>query len=421
MADLEQQLRELLRQPEPPSWPDETNAYDHFLRRRARRARAVVTGAGLGLAALLAAVALVPRVLATGQPPVGQPGLVRNATDGYELAIPNGWRLERREGSLLLVSRTARIEVRRIFFNLADPSWTNHFSPFSPLGGIEFRRVEQPFQRRTRADGRAYLVEPAGCSSTCPTPTRAGTPSARSVASSSGGGYDLAWPAYCPRGTPCSVAAPFRGLLLQPSGRGYEQALRQLVESLRAIGNALPSVGPHDESPRLPAGPRYLLGSGHRAGAAWRISGYDLVEPTGSRRPTVWIDFNLAGTIDQGGWWLPPGASLWVAGPLGVAGAPLGAAGPSPCVSFNSASGRKQAVWGVVRKQVAKVRIELAGQPPVTVDVVGRQTPLAYAAFVGPALELRARVQRVVPLDANGHPAGPPAQATSPDSVVCPG
>jgi hypothetical protein len=51
----EEQLRVAYRGAELP-WPDETGAYDRFLRRRARRARRVRVGAGVGLAALLALV-----------------------------------------------------------------------------------------------------------------------------------------------------------------------------------------------------------------------------------------------------------------------------------------------------------------------------------------------------------------------------
>lgn len=49
----EEQLRAAYRGADLP-WPDETGAYERFLRRRARRARRVRVGAGVGLAALLA-------------------------------------------------------------------------------------------------------------------------------------------------------------------------------------------------------------------------------------------------------------------------------------------------------------------------------------------------------------------------------
>ncbi len=63
----EEQLRAAYRGADLP-WPDETGAYDRFLRRRARRARRVRVGAGVGLAALLT-LAVVTITIAPWSPP----------------------------------------------------------------------------------------------------------------------------------------------------------------------------------------------------------------------------------------------------------------------------------------------------------------------------------------------------------------
>jgi hypothetical protein len=44
---LEDRLRVALRRPEGAGWPDEHGAFDRFLRRRARRGRALAARAGL--------------------------------------------------------------------------------------------------------------------------------------------------------------------------------------------------------------------------------------------------------------------------------------------------------------------------------------------------------------------------------------
>jgi hypothetical protein len=54
----DEQLRAALRRPDLP-WPDEVGAYQRFLRRRARRARAVRVATGIGAAAAVLALAAV--------------------------------------------------------------------------------------------------------------------------------------------------------------------------------------------------------------------------------------------------------------------------------------------------------------------------------------------------------------------------
>jgi hypothetical protein len=58
----DEELRRALARPDLP-WPDETGAYERFLRRQARHSRVMATTAGLALAAVLGATVLVARQL----------------------------------------------------------------------------------------------------------------------------------------------------------------------------------------------------------------------------------------------------------------------------------------------------------------------------------------------------------------------
>jgi hypothetical protein len=64
----DEELRRVLARPNLP-WPDETGAYERFLRRRARRGRVVATAAGLALVAVLGAAVLVARQLPQDRAP----------------------------------------------------------------------------------------------------------------------------------------------------------------------------------------------------------------------------------------------------------------------------------------------------------------------------------------------------------------
>ena len=58
----DEELRRALARPDLP-WPDETGAYERFLRRQARHGRVMATTAGLALVAVLGAAVLVARQL----------------------------------------------------------------------------------------------------------------------------------------------------------------------------------------------------------------------------------------------------------------------------------------------------------------------------------------------------------------------
>jgi hypothetical protein len=64
----DEELRRALARPDLP-WPDETGAYERFLRRRVRRDRVMAAAAGLALAAVLGAAVVVARQLPQEQEP----------------------------------------------------------------------------------------------------------------------------------------------------------------------------------------------------------------------------------------------------------------------------------------------------------------------------------------------------------------
>jgi hypothetical protein len=87
------------------------------------------------------------------------------------------------------------------------------------------------------------------------------------------------------------------------------------------------------------------------------------------------------------------------------------------CLSWLPGSGLL--LWGVAREDVASVRIELAGRPPVEVATFGRDQPVPWVAFVSPPLPADTRLDRVVVVAL----WTPPARRSAPSSapLACPG
>jgi hypothetical protein len=76
----DEELRRVLGRPDLP-WPDETGAYERFLRRRARHGRLVAAAAGLALVAVLGAVVLVARQLPEDLAPAAPAAPAANAAE----------------------------------------------------------------------------------------------------------------------------------------------------------------------------------------------------------------------------------------------------------------------------------------------------------------------------------------------------
>ena len=93
---LEDELRQLFGATHDAPWPGEREAFDRFLRRRARRGRVVAAAAGLALIAVLGAAVLVARVQPQEREAVAPAGgVLRVPEQGFEVPLPAGWKVQR--------------------------------------------------------------------------------------------------------------------------------------------------------------------------------------------------------------------------------------------------------------------------------------------------------------------------------------
>jgi hypothetical protein len=172
------------------------------------------------------------------------------------------------------------------------------------------------------------------------------------------------------------------------------RALRQLVDTVRPITNALPG-GDLAQMDLVIIHLRHpvLLGSGGSGTAAWKAHleevgysyGFGLHFPRVERKPR------------QGVHWEAQEAAFHQ---LQHDALSVG----STCLSGVRGSGLL--LFGPVRKDVTAVRVELAGQRPRVVATFGHDKPAAWAAYVTPPLPPGATVVRVVALNAAGQAVG---------------
>jgi hypothetical protein len=239
---LEQQLRQAYDRAAA-SEPNEAGAYDRFLHRRARHRRAVVVGTSLTLVAALALTVLVPRVLADRRQLADRPqplpkSLVTIPDQGFQLQVPNGWKVSQRDGplGLLLVPTRpsqgplpATIMVHtEVLDPLIYPGPRPSTPSDSPVPTWNHPVPGGPFTKGRRSDGRWYVR----------------SDHANQLAGAWGQRYELAWPYRCAVGAKCPWEARYRGLVVEAasprSERGATQAvLRRIVEAVRPIGNAV--------------------------------------------------------------------------------------------------------------------------------------------------------------------------------------
>jgi len=262
---LEDQLREAFRQQEGQPWPDERGAFDRFLRRRARRGRAVAAGACLALVAVLGAASLLPRLLAGGDvvPAIRAVRTVPVPSGGFEVPVPAGWTTRtglvgtrvpagfvgpggntlvqlipqrRGTGATVLVG-TAILSPQQY------PGARPGAAPDSPItvgpGTLELDDAGSPLGHGRRPDGRPYVWR-----------TR--------LRADEAGEYAVAWPYHCPETVACPPAAPRRVLIVRgesPDPAVKERVLavmRLVIDTARPITNALPGGDPgHVAMPRV--------------------------------------------------------------------------------------------------------------------------------------------------------------------------
>jgi hypothetical protein len=262
---LEEQLREAYQRAAG-SAAVPAGAYDRFLRRRARNARRAAAVASLTLAAAVALAVTVPRLLADRSDVVSRPKgqAVSQPELGYELVVPSGWRvahdsvrglsLEPAAGTpgaappgLVPVPTTtprtatvttvwiprgplSRISVESTVLDpAAHPDNPNGDPGDRLLGslGTGWTPIDGPYRSGRRADGRGFVLQ--------------GSPR-----DPGGQRYYLAWPYHCAEGVRCPLALRYRVLVVTGWAATAELAganqvaLRQVLDSLRPIGNALP-------------------------------------------------------------------------------------------------------------------------------------------------------------------------------------
>ena len=202
---LEDELRQLFEETNGAPWPGEQQAFDRFLRRRARRGRMAAATAGLALVAVLGAAVLVARPQPKEREPVAPAGgVVRVPTQGFELAVPDGWKLQRqltRSGSqvvgVVLVPRSGQPHGAAITVTAHDDQeLTPSSSPGTP-SSCKWQTASGPTGGCTRCS-------PAGCTRCAPAAAATSPPArVRSAPMSSPGmpGPPRAGRCRCPPGS----------------------------------------------------------------------------------------------------------------------------------------------------------------------------------------------------------------------------
>jgi hypothetical protein len=415
---LEDRLREAFRQPEDQTWPDEHGAFDRFLRRRARRGRALAAGACLALVAVLGAASLLPRLRADREvvPAIRTVRTVPVSDAGFEVPVPAGWTTrsslvgtripagmvgpgdtlvqlvpQRRGAGATVLVGTAILSPRQ--YPGGPPGRDPGPSGTTRSGVVELDDEGGPLGQGRRLDGRPYVW-------------RTG------LRADEAGHYAVAWPYHCPRTVACPPAAPWRALVVHGQSPAGDPAVKErvlavvrlVVDTARPITNALPGGDPAHVDPIVPPlTGRWLLGTGGSGRAAWEAyvvqhrveEEFELHFPYLERQP------------GPGGF---HAEDIDVKGMLANRELPV----LQDCLSWLPESG--VILSGVVPENVVAVRVHLDRQDPLVFPTFGRDKPPAWVAFVSARLPVGARLGRVVALDAQDREV-----ATAPPPPPCRG
>jgi hypothetical protein len=251
---IEQRLRETLDKVTAHA-PDEADAFERFLRRRARRTRRVATATALALVLLLGSVVAVPSLVLSGRPPaVAPPGhgprllsageptdrrwfpgpLVAAAPNqGFEAEVPAGW--EARPTWKGFELRPVSQELRRRLVRPAELDTTYLEAFYQPAGRTRYRDGSQ-------LPDSALLRTPAG-----PELTRGrfagGRPWFRTDGRSSGlpTNWYVSWPYHCTGGWDCPEVLTLRTLHLSYQVEQAEAAAAAAGLAERVLGSARPT------------------------------------------------------------------------------------------------------------------------------------------------------------------------------------
>jgi hypothetical protein len=377
---LEDELGQLFGVTHEAPWPGEREAFDRFLRRRARRGRAVAGAAGLALVAVLGGAVLVARGQPEGRETVAPAAtVVRVPEQGFELTVPAGWRVDReltgtRPGPAGGASRPAVLGV--VLVPRSGQPRGAAVTVTTDDRGTSFRAPAQ------RADGRPYELRPGSG------PGEVGQ-------------YVLLWPDYCPQRLRCGWFGSGRmllvtGVVAPGDAAGSEQVrqvMRQVVDAVQPITNA---VRP-PPAPTVPAHTKVLLGKGGSGAGAWEA----WIEPIKGNNDSAgfgvhfpWADRRYPDQPKHFHWESLEPENLQRDGFYTL----------GDCLSWVPGSGLL--LFGLADEAAATVRIELAGQPPVEASTFGRDKPVPWVAFVSPPLPAGSKLNRVTALDAAGKTIG---------------
>jgi hypothetical protein len=337
----------------------------------------VAAAAGLALVAVLGTAVLVAR----GQPEDREAvaptvTTVRVPDEGFQLTVPAGWRVDRE-----LTGTVSRLDpggpAGVVGVVLAPRSAEPREAAITVRAddNMALWRAASSKGSKRRADGRRYLLRPGS--------------GPREV-----GQYLIEWPDHCPsgRGSCRRMSAWPRTLLVTGvaapgDAAGRERVLRVMLRIVAAMEPITDARRP-PPFPTVPPRTNVLLGKGGTGRSVWEARIEPLRRTAGFSVHFPWQEQREPGK----GWhWesLEPES-------IQRAGVSL----LMDCLSWVPGSGLL--LSGLAPEEVATVRIELAGRPPVVTPTFARDKPVPWVAFVSPPLPAGSKVDRVVALDAAG-------------------
>jgi hypothetical protein len=420
-VNLEELVRAALAE-EARAEPDETGAYDRFLRRRRRHALVAAASTGLAVAVVLAlavgagylvgggasgqVAGPVTPAPTTGPPaasttlpqpptettrpapppvPVSPTGVVRRERQGFELTLPEGWKVDQvstrtyyqfGQPWLVISPGGRRVSADELQVTVHTAVTLPSEFPGRPvkgrddLGGQSFSTLSGHRSSGRRPDGRAWTLGDQGSVIT----------------------YMVAWPYRCGPTDQCPEAAPWRVLQLDVGGTGGQEGLkvrrlvRRLVDSIRPITNALPPTGAAvAEEPGLFADAPVVAGRGGQGDYAWEMR---VRKGSGDE---YWIETDRQnGELLMGELFYESDRHRLVA-----------------WIHCMPSKERVTAtlVSGFGPEAAAKVRLEVQGQPPVEVPTFHRKG-FPFAFWVVAPLPPDARPLAFTALDAAGRQVG---------------
>jgi hypothetical protein len=374
---LQHELTDLFGRIQDAPWPGEREAFDRFLRRRARRGRAGAAAAGLALIAVLGAGVLVARGQPEDHQTIAPPATpVQVPDEGFQVTVPAGWRVDRKLTGTVSGPLPGR-PTGVVGVVLAPATGKPREATITVRADGSNELWDEALWKgsKRRADGRRYLLQPGSGPGEV-------------------GDYLIQWPDFCPLGrSSCRrMSVSPRTLVVTGTAAPGDASGRQRV--LRAMLRIVATMKPITDgrrpppAPTVPATTRVLLGKGGSGRAVWetriepvrRTAGFSIHFPWQEQREPGkgWHWESLeAESIQRNG------ISLFM-----------------DCLSWAPGSGLL--LSGLAPEEVATVRIELAGRPPVVTPTFARDKPVPWVAFVSSPLPAGSTVDRVIALDAAG-------------------